>query len=316
MKLQHVIQWHSISYLFLGIGFVFQGAIASTGQEIGETGNTDSIESSKNGDQQVSFVEKPVWELGLGAAHFSGYDYPASSDPNEVGLVLPFYIYRSQVVRVDGGAVGAVALERPQIRLDFSLGGSLNAESEGNAARESMPDLDFLLEFGPRLNILLSRSSHDDGGVSTLRWLNSARSVISTDFSGVDSRGFLFKSELEWERKRLFGTNVDFQIQFDTQWATRKLHSYFYQVAPEFVTPERPLYKADAGYLGSNIIVGFGYRFKPTLRLFAAVNYENYSGAANDKSPLYETDSNVSFAVALVWTARKSAENIKVFEDN
>ena len=104
-------------------------------------------------DAQTALISKPVWELGVGAAFFSGHDYPASDDPNDTALALPFFVYRSERVRVQGGGVGAVAIERPRFKLDVSLGGSLNAESSGNAAREGLPDLDFLFELGPRLNI-------------------------------------------------------------------------------------------------------------------------------------------------------------------
>ena len=267
-------------------------------------------------DNQPVFIRKPVWELGLGAAYFSGHDYPASDDPNEAGLVLPFFIYRSEVVRVEGRGVGAVAYERPRLKLDVSLGGSLNAESEGNAARAGMPDLDFLFELGPRLNTLLLRRVHADGGVSTLRWLNSARGVVSSDFSSLNSRGFLFKSELEFRRKRVFGSGFDFQVQFDSTWATRKLHDYFYSVPTEFETATRRSFRAESGYLSSTLTTGFGYKITPAVRIFTAVNFESFNGAANEESPLFETDSNVNFAVAIVWTARSSKQQIDVFEDD
>ena len=73
-------------------------------------------------DAQTALISKPVWELGVGAAFFSGHDYPASDDPNDTALALPFFVYRSERVRVQGGGVGAVAIERPRFKLDVSLG--------------------------------------------------------------------------------------------------------------------------------------------------------------------------------------------------
>jgi len=280
--------------------------------------NTQTAQSVQNAQSTAEgeYVSKPVWELGLGAGYFSGFDYPASRDPNNTGLVLPFFLYRSEVIRAAGRGVGAVAIERPRVKLDISLGGSLNAESSGNAARESMPDLDFLFEIGPRLNIVLSRFEHADGGRSTLRWLNSARAVLSSDFSSLDSQGFLFKSELEWRRKNIFGSELELQLQFDSTWATRRLHRYFYSVGNEFVTDVRPFFRADAGYLGSTLGIGIGYRITPALRLFTAVNFENYSGAANRTSPLFETENSITYALALVWTARSSKKEILIFDDD
>ena len=55
-------------------------------------------------DAQTALISKPVWELGVGAAFFSGHDYPASDDPNDTALALPFssieasgYAYRAVV---------------------------------------------------------------------------------------------------------------------------------------------------------------------------------------------------------------------------
>lgn len=263
-----------------------------------------------------NLIQKPVWEFGIGAAHFNGFDYPASKDKNTASLGLPFFIYRGEVVRVAGRGVGAVAVEKPRVKLDVSLGGSLSAESSGNAARESMPDLDFLFELGPRLNVLLGRYEHGDGGISTVRWLNSVRGVVSTDFSNLDTQGFLLNTELEWKRKQIFGSVLDVQLRLDTQWASRKLQRYFYSVPEAFVTENRAAYDAEAGVLGSRLSLGIAYPFSPTLRVFSAVNFESYKGAANRRSPLFETDSSVSYAIAIVWTIRSSKDTIMVFDED
>lgn len=301
-----------VTSVILMTDFVSTAAASETEAEYGNGATTTQTRI----DDQPVFVRKPVWELGLGAAHFSGHDYPASDDPNDASLVLPFFIYRDDVVRVAGRGVGAVAYERPRVKLDFSLGGSLSAESEGNAARAGMPDLDFLFELGPRLNVLLLRKVHEDGGTSSLRWLNSLRGIVSTDFGSIDTRGFLFKSELEFRRKRLFGSNFDFQIQLDTTLATRRLHDYFYTVRERFATPTREAFRAEGGYLSSTISTGFGYEITPAIRVFTAVSFESFGGAANEASPLFETDNTMNFAVALVWTIKSSDHSIEVFEDD
>jgi len=311
-----------LSIMFLALCCITSNLVFAQGNSASDASSIDADSKLAVGQETSvellsgEFVEKPVWELGVGAAYFSGYDYPASKDPNARGLALPFYIFRSQVVRVGGGGLGAVAVEKPRVKLDFSVGGSLQAESSGNAARESMPDLDFLFELGPRLNFLVARYQHNDGGRSTVRWLNSARAVLSTDFSSLDGRGILLKSELQWQRKKLFGSNVDFRLQLDTQWASHDLQDYFYTVQQAFVTDSRPAYAAKAGYLGSEISTGFGFRFTPATRLFARVAFENYSGAANARSPLFETDNSVSFAMAFVWTIRSSQKSIMVFDED
>ena len=78
-----------------------------------------------------SFTRKPRWELGVGGGVFSGFDYPASDDPNRRAIALPFFIYRSPVFRVGGGGLRAVAIERPRVRLDLSIGRLAERELRG-----------------------------------------------------------------------------------------------------------------------------------------------------------------------------------------
>jgi len=267
-------------------------------------------------DDRIFLVEKPVWELGLGLASFRGFDYPASDDTNNVNIVLPFFIYRDEIVRVAGRGVGAVAFESPRVKIDLSVGGSLNAESSGNSTRAGLPDLDFLFEFGPRLNVLLSKQDYDNGSRATWRWLSGARAAFSTDFGALDTRGFVLSTEVELNFRNVFGSNFDFRYNVQAEWATRRLHDFFYSVPAAFATPTRSAFSASSGYLGSAVSFGFGYRLTPAIRIFASATYENFSGAANSNSPLFETDETTTLAFAVVWTAKRSKRNIAVFEEN
>ena len=267
-------------------------------------------------DDRIFLVEKPVWELGLGLASFRGFDYPASADTNNVSIVLPFFIYRDEIVRVAGRGVGAVAFESPRVKIDLSVGGSLNAESSGNSTRAGLPDLDFLFEFGPRLNVLLSKQNFDSGSRATWRWLSGARAAFSTDFVALDTRGFVLSSEVELNLRNVLGSDFDFRFNVGTEWATRRLQDFFYSVPAAFATPTRSAFSASSGYLGSAISFGFGYRVTPAIRIFASATYENFNGAANSNSPLFETDETTTLAFAVVWTAKSSKRTIAVFEEN
>lgn len=267
-------------------------------------------------DNRIILVEKPVWEAGFGVASFRGFDYPASNDANNVSIALPFFIFRDEIVRVAGRGVGAVAYETPRVKFDLSVGGSLNAESSGNSTRAGLPDLDFLFELGPRLNVLLSNQSYSSGSRSTWRWLSGARAAFSTDFGSVDGRGFILSTELELNVRNVFGSKFDFRYNIGAEWATRRLHEFFYSVPTEFTTPTRSAFSADSGYLGSEVSLGFGYRLTPAIRIFASATYENFNGAANSDSPLFETDESTTFAIAVVWTLKSSKRTIAVFEEN
>ena len=275
-----------------------------------------------------SFARKPRWELGVGGGVFSGFDYPASDDPNRRAIALPFFVYRSPVFRVGEGGVRAVALERPRVRLDLSVGGSLNASSEGNGSREGMPDLDFLIELGPQIEISLidralagrpagsspERSRERSPGRLQLTALAELRAVVATDFRGIAAEGFVAEAGVEAALRRVGGSRVDLLAGLGARFADERLHDYFYEVAPRYATPSRAAFDADGGYLGTDLFIGAAIRPHPDLRVFLGVQSGLYRGAANADSPLFETGANTGVALGAAWTIARSRRLIEVVE--
>ena len=261
-----------------------------------------------------SVVQKPRWEFGLGGGYFSGFDYPASSDTNEKGIVLPFFIYRSDNLRLGDGGVRAVAIENPQLKLDLSVGGSLKAESDDDSARQGMPDLDFLFEIGPQLELRLLDKRLKTGERVRVRFTSDLRAVFSTDFKSVDSRGFVADVGLGLNVGNIAGTGITAIAGLDVSFATEKLQDYFYQVDDEFVTDSRPMFDAEAGYLESRLFTGVAIRPWPELRIFAGVSNGFFDGASNQQSPLFEVTQQTTFALGVVWTIKASEEMVEVVD--
>jgi len=266
---------------------------------------------------RVSFPtvdRKPVWEFGVGGGYFAGFDYPASNDANRRFLALPFFIYRSPQFRIGDGGVRAVAIENPRVKLDLSLGASLNASSEGNSVREGMPDLDFLFEIGPQLEVRLLDRSLRSGGRLQLRFSSEIRAVLATDFSSVNGQGFVVETGLGLNVRNVRRTGIDLVTGFDVTYASEHLQDYFYEVDPPFVTSQRAAYDASGGYLGSTLLAGASVRPRKDLRLFLGVFTGLYGGAANRDSPLFETTSSTGFALALVWTIKASDAYVDIVD--
>lgn len=262
-----------------------------------------------------SFTRRPRWELGVGGGAFSGYDYPASDDPNRRALALPFFIYRSPVFRIGDGGVRAVAIERPRVRLDLSIGGSLNARSEGNGSREGMPDLDFLFELGPQVEISLIDRVQGEGRFQ-VGLAAELRAVLATDFGGIGAEGFVAELGVDTALRRVGGSGVDLLAGIEATFADERLQDYFYEVEPRFATPARPAHDARAGYLGTELFLGAAIRPLPDVRVFLGVQCGLYGGAANEDSPLFETNGNTGFALGAVWTIAKSRRLIEVVEND
>ena len=281
-------------------------ATADTGQA------NEQAASDTNG--QASITQKPRWELGIGAGLFSGFDYPASSDSNDRAIALPFFIYRTPVLRFGDGGLRAVAIENPRIKLDLSVGGSLNASSDDNSARQGMPDLDFLFEIGPQLEVRLLERRLESGARLRMRFTSELRAVFSTDFRGIDSQGLVADIGVGLNLDNVADTGVSLIAGFDASAATERLHDYFYEVDPEFVTDTRPLFDAQAGYLESNLFAGIAFQPLPQVRVFGGVIKGFFDGASNQSSPLFEVTVQTSFALGVVWTIKSSKDMIDVVD--
>lgn len=251
---------------------------------------------------------KPLWEIGLAGGAAWVPDYPASDENHPIGLVLPYAIYRGRIFRA--GDRGGLARGRfflgERAEFDISLGGSFPSDADRNEARRGMPDLDFLLELGPRLTVTLATIGPDIRvGVEL-----PVRLVFSIDLDEVGYQGIVFNPKLAYNHDNIFNTGVNFRVSAGPTVATEELMDYFYEVDPAFVTPMRPAFDAKAGYLGSEI--SFSARRKLTDRFSALVALEIgiFKGATNTHSPLFRSDVTVSVGVGFTWALWRSQRRV------
>jgi len=260
------------------------------------------------------FTRKPRWEFGIGGGYLNGFDYPGSRDPNRRGIALPFFIYRSPVVRVGDGGLRAVALERARFKIDVSFGGGISSSAESGGVRDGLPDLDFLFEVGPRAQLVFANRAMPGGGRWQLSSSAALRYVVATDFSSLDGLGVLGELGLSAVRRRVAGTRFDLIARFNTVVAEDRLHEYYYEVDPTFASATRPAYRAGSGYLGSELFVGAAYRPTPRVRLFAGIGQAFNGGAANRDSPLFETTEATGFAIGFAWTLAQSEDTVSIVD--
>lgn len=261
-----------------------------------------------------SFERKPRWEAGLGGGYINSVDYPGSTDPNVKQIVLPFFIYRSRLFRFGDGGAGAVAVEQPRLKLDVSLGGSLNADSEAGSVREGFPELDLLFELGPRLQYKLLARQWANGSRSELTIDTKVRAVLATDFEGIRAQGFVLGAGFELRQRAIAGEKVDLIFNTDISFGDQRYNDYLYTVPAEYATPQRPLYEAKPGYVETRAFFGLAFRPVQSLRIFTGVSAFSYANSANEESPLFETTTSTQYAVGVVWTAFSSKNSIDVYK--
>lgn len=264
---------------------------------------------------------KPQWEFGLAAAGLSVPAYPASAVSSERGFLVPWFIYRGDKVRLQDGGLKLIALQNQRVTIDVSISGSLNADSEDTPLRQGMPDLDYLLELGPKIDVRLwesesAASTNAVKGYGRINWSTALRLAVSTDFKSIRSRGPVLGTELRYKRDGLFGRQSFVSASASAYLVGEKLMDYFYQVDPAFVTEQRAAFDAKAGYIGSGLSLGIGHQFNKDVSGFIGVRLALHGGAKNSDSPLFEDNTNTGIFGGVSWTIKKSRKTINVMAEN
>ena len=242
----------------------------------------------------------PLWEFGAFGGLASTPAYPASTERSSRALVLPFLIYRGEVLRIDRSSVAALVLHTDDYEFDVGFAGSLPASSNDIAARNGMPDLGTLIEFGPRLKMTLARPTPG----SRVRLEVPVRAVLEFN-SGVHGQGVSFEPELVYET-RDFSAGWRLSANASLVFGDSQLNNYFYGVSPQFATAARPTYDAQAGLIATRFGLSTAKDLTPDVRVFGFVRYERYDGAANRASPLFLQSEGASIGLGLTWTLSRS----------
>lgn len=243
---------------------------------------------------------QPLWEAGVGAAVFSTPAYPAADQHTTRGLALPYLLYRGKVLRADQQGVGARLVNNDRVEFDVGFAASLPAHSSDVTARRGMPDLGTLVEFGPRVKVHLA----DFGDDGRLRFELPLRTVIEAR-GGLRRQGWTMESRLVWAR-RGDADRWTMEAQLGALFGDRRIHRYFYEVDPQYATPDRPAYRAGSGLMLVRTGLFGTYRLNPDWRLFGFVRLESYAGSANRDSPLFKQNAGVSAGIGFAWTFARS----------
>lgn len=271
-------------------------------------GNNETPERDLTGFEGLD-ESQPLWELGVGGGVGEVPNYPSSSERNFIALAAPYIVYRGDVFRIGGGSgARAVVAEDDDFEFDISLGGAFSADSDDNTAREGMPELDYLFEVGPQLVYRVSDFEFSNGGKGRLNARFQARSVFSTDFSGIDHQGYVFEPTLSYQQRGALFKDTGLNASLAFSFATEQLHDYFYQVDDAFATSQRQAYDARGGYLGAELSIGLSFPVADSIRVFVGGAMQLHHGAANQDSPLFEDRVTYSLAAGFVWRLYQSEQ--------
>lgn len=239
-------------------------------------------------------AQLPLWEAGAIAGAVSTPAYPGAADRSSRALALPFFIYRGEVLRSDQGGIGARLVHTDRLQLDVGFAASLPARSSHVAARDGMPDLGLLVEFGPRVKVKLA---------DRLRLELPLRAVMEVR-GGVRRQGTTFEPKLVFETR--YSPSLSYSANVSVVFGDAGINRYFYEVQPQYATAVRPAYGAGAGLMMVRAGLSGAYRLNDDVRLYGFVREESTAGAANRDSPLMKKTSGASIGGGVMWTLGRS----------
>jgi outer membrane scaffolding protein for murein synthesis (MipA/OmpV family) len=249
-------------------------------------------------------AERPLWEIGAGVGALTIPQYRGADEHSNYVFPLPYLQYRGELFRVDREGIQGMLFRAERLRLKLSVAAAPPAKS-GDGARDGMPDLDPAFEFGPALEVRLAGS---DVGDTALTLNLPLRAVLVTDLSHIDGAGWVFSPYLQYETQ--VGVRWSLDVSLGPIYASEAYHDYYYEVAPEFATPQRPVYDADGGYSGSRITVSLSKRF-PRFWVGAFARYDNLSGAIFADSPLVRTEDSFMAGIGVAWILAQSETTVE-----
>lgn len=252
---------------------------------------------------------KPLWEIGAG---FMAVDFPVYRGSNErknYTIPFPYFTYRGETLQVNRERVRGLIFREDKLEMDISVNGSVPAE--GAIARQGMPDLDPTLEIGPSLNYHFYISEDRRTTFDTRMPL---RGVLASDFKHVQSVSWLFQPQLNIDVRNIDYSGWNLGLVAGVIYSDRRYHGYFYDVAPQYATPERPAYTASGGYAGTQFIMALSKRHEGYWT-GAFMKWDSLKGAVFADSPLVKSKQYFTIGFAITWIFDKSDEMVEVDDD-
>lgn len=254
--------------------------------------------------------ERPLWEFGVGPAGLYLPDYRGSDQGRTHAYPFPLIVYRGEHFKSDREGVRGILFESDRVQLDVSFNATPPVDSGRNQARQGMPDLDATIEVGPMLGIVLARDREIDY-TYRLRLRLPARAVVATDFRHLQTQGWVTNPHLNLDLRPAFlGGRWNVGLNAGPIFATQKYHQYFYGVAPQFATLERPAYDARGGYSGTTFLASIS-RHIGQVWVGAFLRYDLLAGASFEPSPLVRQNSALAGGIAIAWIFSASGTKVE-----
>ncbi len=250
---------------------------------------------------------RPTWELGVGVGAVSFRDYRGSDTTHAYPVVVPYFIYRGRVLRADREGLKTKLLPQDRLRLDFSVNATTPVRN--NSARQGMPQLRTTVELGPALDIHVWRSEDERAKLDVRLPVRAVTTLGSPGFIG-----WFFAPNVNLDIANPAGfRGWNLGLLTGPLFATRRYDQYYYSVAPQYATAQRPAYDASGGYAGTQVLAALTKRY-PKFWTGAYVRHDTLAGASFESSPLVKSRNYWSAGIGIAWIVGQSSRLVDVRE--
>ncbi|MEN9482050.1 MAG: hypothetical protein RLZZ298_3445 [Pseudomonadota bacterium] len=256
----------------------------------------------------VQAEEKPLWEAGIGVAALSFPAYRGSDQTNNFVMPVPMFSYHGDFFKADRHGIRASFFDSDFIDLTVSMALAPPASSSEIKARKGMSDLEGTFEIGPQIDLTFWRSENRARFIKLLLPLRAAITVEGSP----QNVGWVFHPKLNMDITDLPGLpGWNLGLLAGPVFGNQRQNAYYYSVAPQYATLERPTYEANAGYAGMQYTMGFSKRF-PKYWVGTFLRYDNLSGATFENSPLLKQKDYFAAGLAITWVLGESSTRVQV----
>lgn len=257
------------------------------------------------------YIHQPLWEVGVTLGFARIPLYRGCEEYSVYGMPLPYFIYRGERFESDKEGLKGIFVRTKHFETAFSVFGNPPVY-EHTAARDDMPKLDPLVEFGPAAKWFFWRLTTKD----QLYLMGAARGVVSAGvLDGVDLEyeGLHGAVSLNYNNNLFLGRDdMTAGMTLAADFGDRGYSRYYYDVSPQYATPDRREYEADAGYMGCSVSANVVKHWSRKFKTGAYVRWDNCDGTAYANSPLVDTHNNYVLACAFIYEIGRSKKLSRV----
>jgi MipA family protein len=218
---------------------------------------------------------------------------------------VAYFLYRGRYLQTDRSGLKTKLPIGDRLELNVSLNATTPVRN--NATRQGMPGLRTTVEIGPALEVHVWRSASERMKLDVRLPIRAAFAVGSPGYIGWFSN-----PNINLDVADAAGVHgLHLGLLTGPLFAASRYDAYYYSVAPQYATLDRPSYQATGGYAGSQVLAALSKRY-PKFWAGAYVRYDTLAGASFESSPLVKSRSYWSAGIGIAWMINHSARLVEV----